>query len=314
LPFCLILLAAFVLDLLLGDPLFLPHPIRWMGRAIEILEPPLRRLPLPLTVCGAIFGLTLVGGTWLLAAGLDMAAGWIHPAVKSGLDAVLIYYCISARSLEKAARQVWQALCDDDLPAARRRVARIVGRETQRLSGAGVARAAVETVAENLVDGFVAPLFYAALGGAPLALAYKMVNTLDSMVGYKNERYLQFGRASARLDDLANFLPARLTVPVIALAAQLLPARGGLRALKSAWRDASRHTSPNAGYAEAAFAGVLKIRLGGPNAYHGRLVDKPFIGSDFGEAQSAHIPKACDLMLLSSAIWLLAAAMGGSLL
>jgi adenosylcobinamide-phosphate synthase len=314
LPFYLIALAAFVLDLVAGDPRFLPHPVRWMGRAIEVLEPPLRRLPLPVTVCGAIFCFSLVTATWLLATGLDLAAGWLHPAAKAALDTVLIYYCISARSLEKAAMQVWQALRADDLPAARERVANIVGRETDRLSCSGVARAAVETVAENLVDGFIAPLFFAALGGAPLAMAYKMVNTLDSMVGYKNDRYLQFGMASARLDDLANFIPARLAVPVIALAARLLTDQGGQRAVKTAWRDGARHTSPNSGYAEAAFAGVLKIRLGGPNTYHGRLVNKPFIGFNFGQAQPAHIPKACDLMLLSAAIWLLAAACGGSLL
>jgi adenosylcobinamide-phosphate synthase len=168
-------------------------------------------------------------------------------------------------------------------------------------------------VAENLVDGFVAPLFFAALGGAPLAVTYKMVNTLDSMVGYKNDRYLKFGKVSARLDDIANFIPARLAVPVIALAAELLPARSGLVALKNAWQDGARHASPNSGYAEAAFAGVLNVRLGGPNTYHGRLVEKPFIGLDYGEAQAFHIPQACDLMLLSSVIWLFAAALGSTI-
>jgi adenosylcobinamide-phosphate synthase len=312
LSFSLILLAAFALDQMLGDPLFLPHPVRWMGRAIEVLEPPLRRLPLPLTVCGGILCFSLVGGTFILATGLDKAAGWVHPAAKTVLDTVLIYYCISAKSLEKAAMQVWQALRAQDLIAARKQVARIVGRETERLSGAGVVRAAVETVAENLVDGFVAPIFFAALGGAPLAVTYKMVNTLDSMVGYKNDRYLLFGKVSARLDDIANFIPARLAVPVIALAAELLPTRSGLVALKTAWQDGARHASPNSGYAEAAFAGVLMVRLGGPNIYHGCLVEKPFIGRDYGEAQAFHIPRACDLMLLASVIWLFVAALGST--
>jgi adenosylcobinamide-phosphate synthase len=177
-----------------------------------------------------------------------------------------------------------------------------VGREVKDLSEDGVARAAVETVAENLVDGVISPLFFAAIGGAPLALAYKMINTLDSMVGYKNETYRLFGKTAARIDDVANFLPARLSVPVIALVAHLLAGRGKI-AFKTAVREGRQHTSPNAGFSEAAFAGALGVRLGGPNFYHGKRVEKPYIGKVFDSAHKHHIKSACELMMLSAITW-----------
>jgi adenosylcobinamide-phosphate synthase len=183
----------------------------------------------------------------------------------------------------------------------------IVGREVDRLDETGVTRAAVETVAENLVDGVIAPLFFAVLGGAPLAMAYKMVNTLDSMVGYKNERYLLFGRFAARLDDVANYLPARLSVPFIAIAAHLLNGRGRA-ALKIARRDGRAHASPNAGYPEAAFAGALGLWMGGPNTYHGRVVEKPVIGKELAGARRIHIRQACRLMLSTSLLFFMVAA------
>jgi adenosylcobinamide-phosphate synthase len=181
----------------------------------------------------------------------------------------------------------------------------IVGRETDQLDKEGVSRAAVETVAENLVDGIVAPLFYAALGGGPLALAYKMVNTLDSMIGYQNDRYREFGWAAARLDDGANWLPARLTVPLVALAAAFLNGRWR-EVLTLARRDGRKHTSPNAGLSEAAFAGALAVRLGGSNRYHGVMVAKPWIGADFGPVKTDDIQRACDLMLLTAVCALVA--------
>jgi adenosylcobinamide-phosphate synthase len=209
---------------------------------------------------------------------------------------------------------VYRPLREGDVTGAKGQVATIVGRDTAPLSRAGVARACVETVAENLVDGVVSPLFYAALGGAPLALAFKMVNTLDSMVGYKNERYQSFGRAAARIDDAANYLPARLAMPLIALAAALLAGRGR-PALGRALREGRRHTSPNAGISEAAFAGALGVRLGGPNYYGGVLVEKPFIGSGLGPVVPDHIPRACELMLVTAlislgAFWLAALGFG----
>jgi adenosylcobinamide-phosphate synthase len=176
----------------------------------------------------------------------------------------------------------------------------IVGRDVERYGADDIARATVETVAENVVDGVLSPLFFAAIGGAPLALAYKMVNTLDSMVGYKNPRYLLFGRAAARIDDAANFLPARLSVGLIALACRLVAGASSRRALATGWREGANHASPNAGYPEAAFAGALGVRLNGPNSYHGVLVEKPYIGVGLGSVTLGHIRQACRLMTWTS--------------
>jgi adenosylcobinamide-phosphate synthase len=304
-PLCYILPAAFALDILLGDPRFLPHPVRWMGMAIEKLEPPFRRIRVNLTFSGALFAAVLILGTWLLAFLVLETAHRVHPFFKVVLEVILIYYCISAGSLDSAAMEVKHCLRQKNVQATRKKVAMIVGRDINNYNEVGLARATVETVAENLVDGVTAPLFFAAIGGAPLALAYKMTNTLDSMVGYKNQAYQQFGKASARFDDILNYIPARFTVPVIALAAQILSGCGE-RALKTAVCEGANHASPNAGYAEAAFAGALAVKLNGPNYYYGKLVDKPYIGVRFGETLlPGHIKKACDLMWLSSFLWLL---------
>ena len=176
----------------------------------------------------------------------------------------------------------------------------IVGRQVDTLDETGVVSAAVETVAENYVDGFLSPLFFYFLGGVPLALAYKMVNTLDSMVGYKNERYLLFGRVAAHIDDVANYIPARLSVVIISLGAFLLSSERGKRSFLTAIKEGRSHKSPNAGYPEAAFAGALAVKLGGPNYYHGTLVEKPFIGSRFARPGIDKIAMACDLMLIAS--------------
>jgi len=299
-----ILPAAFVLDFLLGDPRRLPHPVRWMGRAIELFEPLFRRMGADLRFCGALFAALLIGGTWLLGWLVLAGAYRVHPCFSVVLEVIFIYYCISARSLDGAALDVHQSLDRSRVQEAKEKVAMIVGRDISRYDESGLARATVETVAENLVDGVTAPLFYAAIGGAPLALAYKMTNTLDSMVGYKNQAYLKFGCAPAKIDDVLNYLPARLTVPVIALAAQILSGYGK-RSLQTAVCEGANHASPNAGYPEAAFAGALAVKLNGPNYYHDKLVDKPYIGVRFGNTLPGHIQKACDLMLLSSFLWLI---------
>jgi adenosylcobinamide-phosphate synthase len=166
-----------------------------------------------------------------------------------------------------------------------------------------VARATVESVAENLVDGFMAPLFFAAIGGAPLAVTYKMINTLDSMVGYKNDRYYKFGKVSARMDDLFNYLPARLSIFIISLCSGILGKSALKGTLTTAIKDGRKHSSPNAGFPEAAFAGTLNVRLGGPNMYHGQRVEKPYIGKEFGPVKIEDIEKACRLMLLSALAW-----------
>jgi len=302
--FVFVLPSAFLLDLILGDPRILPHPIRWMGTAIAAAEPTFRRLPGGLRAAGTLFAIFLITSVFILSWMVVSAAFRIHPAAGFLIQTLMIYYSISTRSLEQAAMKVYQELKRHDLSAAKGKLAMIVGRDVTKLEETGVIRGAVETVAENLVDGVISPLFYAAIGGAPLAMAYKMINTLDSMVGYKNDRYIKFGTASARLDDLANFLPARLSVPVIALAAGMLAGRG-TETRKTAREEGANHSSPNAGYPEAAFAGALGIKINGPNVYHGTVVNKPFIGIRFGDAKLFHIPRACDLMLLSALLWML---------
>jgi adenosylcobinamide-phosphate synthase len=304
LPSCFVLPAAFILDLLLGDPPSLPHPVRWMGKAIELFEPLFRKIPGSRKFAGTLFCAFLFATTGILALGLLYFAQWVHPWLKISLEVILSYLCIAVRSLEDAAMEIHGYLLQNKVAEARKKVAMIVGRDVTRYDEEGISRAVVETVAENLVDGVISPLFFAVIGGAPLALMYKMVNTLDSMVGYKNERYMDFGKASARLDDIFNFIPARLSIPIIAMAIHILSGRG-LRCLKTAVLEGANHSSPNAGYPEAAFAGALAVRLNGPNYYNGRLVEKPYIGVRFGKTSITDIKKACDIMMLSSFFWLI---------
>jgi adenosylcobinamide-phosphate synthase len=274
-----------------------------MGRAIEVLEAFFRNITANLTLSGAIFSFSLILATWATTSILVKIAAQIDPLAGRCIEVILIYYCLSVKSLEQAAMEVKTGILQEGLPQARKKVSLIVGRDVERYTEEDIARAAVETVAENLVDGVISPLFYAALGGAPLAMTYKMVNTLDSMVGYKNEKYRYFGKASARIDDLFNYIPARVSVPIIALAAQILSAKGA-RSFVTAIMEGTNHSSPNAGYPEAAFAGALAVKLNGPNYYGGKLVDKPYIGVRFGRTRPEHIKKACDLMMLSSGLWL----------
>jgi adenosylcobinamide-phosphate synthase len=293
--------AAFLLDLLLGDPTWLPHPIRWMGKALSAAEPRFRKLPVNPVVGGVLFSVFLIGAVWGVTCLILFAAEALHPVLNILAETLLLYYAIAIRSLESSAMAVYRALEQDDLSVARQRVARIVGRDTASLTKTGVASAAVETVAENFVDGIISPLFYAVIGGAPLAMAFKMVNTLDSMVGYRNDVYRDFGKAAARIDDAANYLPARLAIPVIAAAAQIRYGTGR-GALQTAVSEGKHHTSPNAGYPEAAFSGALKVKLNGPGIYGGRRVDKPFIGLGFKRPGTIHIRRACDLLVLSAAV------------
>ena len=292
--------AAFALDALAGDPCWLPHPVRWMGWAIERAEPLFRRYCAGEFRAGLFFALSLIFGCWALSALTLGLAYRVNGLLGFAVETMLLFYCLSARSLAQAGMEIHRTLAAGEVDRARSQVAMIVGRDVERYQADDIARAAVETVAENLVDGVLSPLFFAAIGGAPLALAYKMVNTLDSMVGYKNPRYLLFGRAAARIDDLANFLPARLSAPLIALAALLLSGLSARQALVTAWREGSHHASPNAGYPEAAFAGALGVQLNGPNLYHGVLVEKPFIGVGLGTVGLDQLKQACRLMTLSA--------------
>jgi len=272
-----VVLAAVVLDLVLGDPRALPHPVVAIGRMISLLEGPLRRLLQNARLAGVVLLVTTVGISYAAAALVMLAAHAISPDAGFVAGLYIAWVSLAARSLHVESGKVAQALERGDIAGARTALSYIVGRETAQLDEPEIVRGAVETVAENTGDGVIAPLFYLMLGGPPLAIAYKAVNTLDSMVGYKNERYLEFGWASARFDDLANYLPARLTGLLMVLAAPIcaLNCSGAWRILR---RDCRKHASPNSGFPEAAAAGALGVRLGGANHYFGKLVEKPCIG------------------------------------
>jgi adenosylcobinamide-phosphate synthase len=300
-----VVLAAVVLDLVLGDPRALPHPVMAIGRLIAFLESPLRRLVGNVRLAGVLLLLTTVGVTYAVAALLIKAAYAVSPEAGFIVGLYLAWVSLAARSLHVESGKVAKALESGDLPGARLALSYIVGRETDQLGEGEIIRGAVETVAENTGDGVIAPLFYLMLGGPPLALAYKAVNTLDSMVGYKNERYLDFGRASALFDDLANYLPARLTGLLMVLAAPIC-ALSGSGAWRIMRRDCRNHSSPNSGFPEAAAAGALGVQLGGANRYFGKLVEKPTIGEPSVPLSLAAYGGVVRLMYCSEALLVVA--------
>lgn len=275
------LLLGFLLDLLLGDPRWLPHPIRAIGALIAGLEKVLRKI-FPKNRSGQLAGgVALVILVLVLSGGITLLVLWLCGKVGLWLrflaETVLCFQLLATRSLKGESMKVYKALKAGDLEGARYAVSMIVGRDTQCLDEAGVARAAVETVAENASDGVIAPLIFLAIGGAPLGMVYKAVNTMDSMVGYKNDQYLWFGRCAAKLDDVVNFIPARLAGLLMCLGAGFsgFDAPNALRIFR---RDRKNHKSPNSAHTEAAAAGALHIQLGGSNYYFGKLVEKPTIG------------------------------------
>ena len=264
------LLIGWLFDLLLGDPAWLPHPVVWFGKAISACEHKLNRgnhrkakgAVVAIILIALVFALTWLFRYWLLA---------LPSYLLLLFDSIIIFYCLAGTTLIREVRAVFHAL-DRSLEEGRQQVARIVGRDTTELSAQEVRTAALETLAENLSDGVIAPLFWFALLGTPGMLAYKMVNTLDSMIGYKTARYKDFGCWAAHIDDVANYIPARLTALLMILASWKL------RLLKFVWKNGRRHASPNSGYPEAALAGILNCRFGGPHYYFGQLFDKPYIG------------------------------------
>lgn len=292
---------AFGLDLVLGDPRWLPHPVKGIGRLALALEAPLRRAIRNERVAGIAAVCAVLSAVALCGFALLAAARVLHPAAGDAVAIAVLYTCFAARDLAVHAERVRRALEADDLAEARRRVGMLVGRDTERLDEPGIVRGAVESVAENLVDGVTAPLFFAVAGGPVGALLYKAVNTLDSTFGYKNARYLRFGWAAARLDDFVNWLPARLTAPLVAVAAALL----GLRTA-GAWRifrrDGRKHPSPNSGLAEAAVAGALGVQLGGLNHYFGEPSERPRMGDACEPLRSIHIRLTVRLMLCASVL------------
>ena len=302
--------AGVLLDLLFGDPVWLYHPVRLIGNWISWGERQLRK------VCGT--HLTAAGGVlWVLTAGMAFAipfgllalAGWIHPALRFLLETFWCFQILAAKCLASESRKVYDRLKARDLPGARKAVSMIVGRDTEKLTEEGVTKAAVETVAENTSDGVTAPMIYLLIGGAPLGFLYKAVNTMDSMLGYKNDRYLYFGRIPAKMDDVFNYIPARVTALLMTISAFLTGLDG-----KNAWkiyrRDRKKHASPNAAQTESVCAGALGVRLAGDAVYFGKLYKKEFIGDALRSIEPEDIIRTGRLMYAAELLTLI---LGGGL-
>ena len=284
--FLIPLLGGLLLDAFIGDPHRLPHPIRLFGGMIALCDRQFNRGN-HRKRNGVLVASGLVLLVFLFLLGLERILT-PYPAVLLIINTILFFYAVSNRSLISEAMKVEMLVVKGDIPAARKQLGWIVGRDTSQLTAKQIRTATLETLAENLSDGVIAPLFFYALGGIPLMMAYKMVNTMDSMIGYKNEKYRDFGWFAARiLDDAANFIPARLT----ALLMVLFPPSGrGFRFIR---KYAGCHSSPNSGYPESALAGILNCRFGGPNVYHGKLVEKPYIGENDRDLSHADVLRAC---------------------
>lgn len=315
------MLLGFFLDLLLGDPHGLIHPVQIIGWFItkikeglqrliygcswkEVKEKGLERKPRAELIAGYVLTVLIVIGTFLVIAGILYGAGRIHPWLRFGLETFFIYQILATKSLKTESMKVYCRLKEGDLEGARKEISYLVGRDTQQLDESEVAKADVETIAENTADGVIAPLFFIALGGAPLGFAYKAVNTLDSMVAYRNEELLHIGHASAKLDDICNFIPARLAAMMMLLAAAVLRLD-----VKDAWRifrrDRFSHLSPNSAQTEAVAAGALHIQLGGTHNYFGKPVEKPTIGDDIRPVEYEDIRRTNRLLYVSAVFTLI---------
>ena len=283
----LVLLVGWIADLVMGDPERLPHPIVWFGKAIAWFERLLNK-GRGRRVKGIITALLLIGTVY---AAMFFLLRWIDGVDKyagMAVKAILVFYCLAGTTLIREVKKVFEAV-DCSLEEGRKQVARIVGRDTSELSEQEVRIAALETLAENLSDGVVAPVFWYAILGVPGMMAYKMVNTLDSMIGYRTQRYREFGWCAAHIDDVANYLPARLTTLL------MLTVTGRFRLLNFVTWFGREHASPNSGYPEAALAGILDCRFGGPHTYFGEVVNKPYIGTNERPITTADMERAVSI-------------------
>ena len=299
-------ITGFLLDCIFGDPVWMYHPIRVIGNLIAVLKKNRREV-----LAGGILWILTVSLSFLVPAVLLFAAGKIHPAVRFLLETFWCYQIFAARCLVKESKKVYQKLKEDDLPGARKAVSMIVGRDTENLTAEGVTKAAVETVAENTSDGVTAPLLFLLIGGAPLGFLYKAVNTMDSMLGYKNEKYLYFGRIPAKMDDVFNYIPARLTAWFMIVAA-FLTGMDGKNALKIYLRDKRKHASPNSAQSEAVCAGALDVQLAGDAVYFGKVYKKDYIGDAIREIEPEDILRAGKLMYMTTILMMV--VFGGLLL
>lgn len=302
------LITGYILDLIIGDPRWLPHPIRLIGLIIDRGERLLRRVSCKTDrssfFCGMLLTFMVVGITFSLTYAVLSLAKNLHPFLGFGLEALMCSQILATKSLKQESMKVYGALQAGNLPEARKLLSWIVSRDTGRFNEAQITRATVETVAENLSDGVIAPLIYMLLGGAPLGFFYKAINTLDSMVGYKNEKYLHFGKFAAKLDDAANYIPARISAFLMLLAV-MFTGYHTREALRIYRRDRYKHTSPNSAHTEAVCAGALGIQLAGNNYYFGKLVEKPTIGDEKRPIEADDIKKANRLLYAASLLGLL---------
>ena len=290
------ILSGFALDFILGDPYRFPHPVRFIGMAIEKLEAILRKLNNE-----RLAGIVLL---FVISSSVYIATMYLA-GISWAIEIFLIYTIFAARSLSLEGMKIYKLLAADNIDEARKQVSFLVSRDTENMDRREIIRAAVETIAENIVDGVTAPMFYLFTGGAPLAMAYKSVNTLDSMVGYKNDKYIRFGWASARFDDALNFIPARITGFILIPAAAFITGGSLSGSYRVLLRDRYNHSSPNSGHPESASAGALGIRLGGPTSYFGRLHEKPYIGDYTRELEPEDIRRCVKLMYVTSLLGLL---------
>lgn len=315
------MILGFLMDLVFGDPHGLIHPVQIIGWFIdrikrgmqrmlygcsfdEVKEKKIPRKETGELVCGYVLTFVIVTGTFLVVYGILYAAGRVHPWLRFGLETFFIYQILATKSLETESMKVYDRLKAGDLLGARREISYLVGRDTQELNESEIARADVETIAENTADGVVAPLFFIAIGGAPLGFAYKAVNTLDSMVAYRNEELIHIGHASAKLDDLCGFIPARLAAAAMMMAAAILGLdfKGAVRIFR---RDRYNHLSPNSAQTEAVAAGALNIQLGGTHTYFGKVVEKPTIGDDIRPVEYQDIKRTNQLLYVSAVLTLI---------
>lgn len=294
---------AFILDMIFGDPVFALHPVRLIGTLISLFERASRKI-FPKTergerAAGAVMAIAVI----LICGAVPFAVLFFAYRVNIILgvivETVICYFMLAAKSLKKSGMEVYTRLMSEDTDGARRSVSMIVGRDTQGLDEEGITKAAVETVAENTSDGVIAPLLYMAVGGAVLGCVYKAINTMDSMVGYKNEKYINFGRPAAKLDDAANFIPSRISAYLMIFASRLL-GFDYKNAIKTHKRDARKHASPNSAQTESAVAGALEIQLGGDAYYFGKLYKKPFIGDAIKDINCGCIKNTCSMMYAAS--------------
>ncbi|MEG2323142.1 MAG: adenosylcobinamide-phosphate synthase CbiB [Anaerovoracaceae bacterium] len=302
------LASGFLLDLLIGDPQGFPHPIRFIGKLIEVGEKIIRKC-LPKTKTGELLGggilvIFVIAVSFAIPLGLLFLAWMIHPGVAIGLETIMCYQILAVKSLKTESMKVYKKLEEKDLHGARHEISMIVGRDTDRLNEEEIGKAAIETIAENTADGTVAPMIFMAIGGAPLGFLYKAINTMDSMIGYKNDMYLYFGRVAARLDDVANFVPSRISAWIMIFASWILRLdyRNAFKIFK---RDRFNHSSMNSAQTEAVCAGALGIELGGDAYYFGERYTKKTIGNNIKPAENNDILLANRLLYAAAIICLI---------